>query len=74
MHFLVPFVYYPLNTKDVLLSINFSQKVPIVTLARSRKSMKAAEQKPPATSSKKIPITTPDGVPSNVSNAVARPL
>lgn len=45
-----------------------------VTLASSRKSMKAAEQNPPATNNRKIPIVIPTGVPSKVCRAVAIPL
>lgn len=36
--------------------------------------MKAAEQNPPATNNRKIPIVIPMGVPSKVCRAVAIPL
>lgn len=36
--------------------------------------MKAAEQNPPATNNRKIPIVIPIGVPSKVCRAVAIPL
>lgn len=46
----------------------------LITLAKSKKSMNAAEQNPAATKSKKMPIAMPAGVPSKVCKAVARPL